>query len=112
MRCAANACAAGPKATNHYAGRRWGGRPGKREAHADAPLDPIRQVPLDVPVWCVHGTDDSNVPISQSQDYVAAAVGAGAVAELVTIEGGDHFVVIDPSSPAWAQTVTILDTIA
>ncbi len=85
---------------------------GRAPGADDAPLDPIRQVPLDVPVWCVHGTDDSNVPISQSQDYVAAAVGAGAVAELVTIEGGDHFVVIDPSSPAWARTVTILDTIA
>ena len=44
---------------------------------ADAEVDPIRQVPLDVPVWCVHGRDDDIVPISQSRDYVAAATAAG-----------------------------------
>ena len=33
---------------------------------ADADVDPIRQVPLDVPVWCVHGTSDDIVPIEQS----------------------------------------------
>jgi hypothetical protein len=35
--------------------------------------------------------------------------GGPAVGELTTIEGGDHFVVIDPSSDAWRQTLTILD---
>ncbi len=82
---------------------------GHRPGPADAPLDPFRQVPLDVPVHCVHGTLDDNVPLSQSQAYVAAARAAGATAELTTIEGGDHFVVIDPSSDAWRQTLTILD---
>ena len=28
----------------------------------DAPLDPRRQIPLDVPVHCVHGSDDDTVP--------------------------------------------------
>ena len=82
---------------------------GHRPGPEDAPLDPLRQVPLDVPVHCVHGTLDDNVPLSQSQDYVAAARAAGATAELTTIEGGDHFVVIDPASDAWRQTLTILD---
>lgn len=77
----------------------------------DVPLDPRRQLPLDVPVWCVHGRDDASVPISQSEDYVAAATAAGARAELVAVEG-DHFVVIDPASEAWARTLAILDTIA
>ncbi len=76
----------------------------------DAPLDPIRQVPLDVPVWCVHAPDDANVPIEQSQSYVAAAAGAGAAAELVEVDG-DHFTLIDPDSDAWARTLEILDTI-
>lgn len=84
---------------------------GRPPTAADAPLDPRQQVPLDQPVWCVHGTDDGNVPIGQSEAYVAAATDAGATAELVTIDGGDHFVVIDPSSDAWAQTLAILDTI-
>ena len=78
---------------------------------ADDPVDPARQVPLDVPLWCVHGRADDVVPISQSQGYVAAATAAGARAELVAVDG-DHFVLIDAASPAWARTVAILDTIA
>ena len=45
------------------------------------PVDPLRQVPLDVPVHCVHGIDDDVVPISQSRTYVAAATAAGARAD-------------------------------
>ena len=77
----------------------------------DADVDPIRQVPLDVPVWCVHGRDDDIVPISQSRDYVAAATAAGARAELVEVDG-DHFAVIDPSSDAWARQLALLDDLA
>ncbi|MET1060139.1 MAG: alpha/beta hydrolase [Nocardioides sp.] len=71
-------------------------------------VDPRRQLPLDVPVRCVHGTLDDTVPISQSRDYVDAAVAAGADATLTEIDGGDHFVVIDPASPAWAMTLRLL----
>ena len=77
---------------------------------ADAEVDPIQQVPLDVPVWCIHGTADDTVPISQSRSYVAAARAAGASAELVEVDG-DHFVVIDPDSDAWAQTLAHLETL-
>jgi len=85
---------------------------GHAPTDADDRYDPARQVPLDGPVWCVHGTADANVPSSQSEDYVAAATRAGAEAELVTIEGGDHFVLIDPTSDAWARQLEILDSIA
>ena len=74
---------------------------------AAAGLDPVRQVPLDVPVWCVHGRADDVVPISQSEAYVAAATAAGATAQLVRLEG-DHFAVVDPDSAAWARTLEIL----
>jgi len=77
----------------------------------DADVDPIRQVPLDVPVWCVHGRGDDIVPISQSRDYVAAATAAGARAELVEVDG-DHFAVIDPSSDAWASQLALLGDLA
>ena len=76
----------------------------------DAPADPRQQVPLSVPVWCVHGTADDIVPISQSREYVAAATAAGARAELVEVDG-DHFVVIDPDSAAWSRTLAVLDGI-
>ena len=78
---------------------------------ADAGLDPIRMVPLDVPVWCVHGTDDDVVPISQSRSYVAAARAAGATAELVEVDG-DHFTVVDPDSDAWARQLRLLTTLS
>ncbi|HEU5456697.1 MAG TPA: alpha/beta hydrolase, partial [Nocardioides sp.] len=67
-----------------------------------------RQVPLDVPVRCVHGRDDTVVPIGLSESYVEAATAAGGDAELIDV-GGDHFVVIDPTTPAWSRTLEILD---
>jgi dipeptidyl aminopeptidase/acylaminoacyl peptidase len=51
-----------------------------------------------VPVMCVHGTADVNVPIRQSERFVAAA---GDEADLVTLPGVDHMALIDPSSAAW-----------
>ncbi|MBZ5738348.1 alpha/beta hydrolase family protein [Nocardioides mangrovi] len=80
---------------------------GHPPAEADADVDPIQQVPLDVPVWCVHATGDDTVPISQSRDYVAAATKAGADATLLEVDG-DHFTVIDPDSDAWARTLEVL----
>ena len=77
---------------------------------ADAEVDPRQQLPLGVPVWCVHATGDDIVPVSQSREYVAAATAAGGSAELVEVEG-DHFVVIDPASDAWRRTVAILEGI-
>lgn len=83
-----------------------GGEPGETpEAYRLA--DPTVQIPLAVPLWCVHAPDDGTVPISQSRDYVAGARAAGAQAELVEV-GGAHFGVIDVSSPAWARIVGIL----
>jgi acetyl esterase/lipase len=81
---------------------------GHRPGRDDVRLDPIQQVPLDIPVHCIHGSDDTIVPISQSRDYVAAATAVGATAELTEV-AGDHFVLIDPASQAWKQTLTILD---
>jgi acetyl esterase/lipase len=81
---------------------------GHRPTEADERYDPLRQVPLDVPVWCVHGTLDDTSPITQSRDYVAAATAAGATAELVEVPG-DHYVMIDPGSAAWGRTMEILD---
>jgi acetyl esterase/lipase len=76
----------------------------------DVRLDPLHQVPLDVPVHCVHAVDDDVVPVTQSRAYVAAATNAGARAELTEVRG-DHFTVIDPASEAWRQTLEILERI-
>lgn len=74
----------------------------------DAAVDPAQQLPLDVPVWCVHGRADDIVPLSQSSSYVKRATAAGATAELVEV-AGDHFVMLDPESEAWRRTLAILD---
>ena len=76
---------------------------------ADAAYDPVRQVPLGVPVWCVHGTADDVVPLTQSLGYAAAARAAGASVEVLEVPAGDHFVVIDPASAAWRRTVAVLE---
>lgn len=73
--------------------------------------DPTAQIPLDVPVRCVHGAADDVVPIGQSIGYVDRAAAAGADAELIEVEG-DHFVVIDPASAAWRRTLEVLETFA
>ena len=83
---------------------------GQPPGAADAAVDPIRQVPLAVPVWCIHARDDEDVPIAQSRAYVAAARAAGGVAELVEVDGG-HFTVIAPASAAWERTVEQLSTL-
>lgn len=62
---------------------------------------PAARVPTGVPVVCVHGTADGNVPIRQSERFVAAATAAGDPAELVALPGVDHFAVIDPPAAAW-----------
>jgi acetyl esterase/lipase len=76
----------------------------------DDRYDPLRQVPLDVPVWCVHAAADDTVPISQSRDYVAAARAAGATATMVEVPG-DHYTVVEPASDGWRRTVEILDSL-
>ncbi|MDX6277775.1 MAG: hypothetical protein QOJ72_1903 [Nocardioidaceae bacterium] len=72
--------------------------------------DPTAQIPLDVPVRCVHGKQDDTVPLSQSIGYVDRARSAGADVELAEVEG-DHFVVIDPTTRAWGRTLEILESL-
>ncbi|WP_246159531.1 alpha/beta hydrolase family protein [Nocardioides antri] len=68
----------------------------------DARVDPLQQVPLDVPVWCVHAPDDDTVPIEQSRAYVDRATAVGGTATLVEVTGG-HFGVVDVAHDAWAR---------
>lgn len=74
------------------------------------PCDPQRHIPLSQPMWAIHSTQDTTVPISQSQNYVNAATAAGASAQLLTTTGA-HFSVITTSHPAWQQQIAILDSI-
>lgn len=75
-----------------------------------AMADPTAQIPLAVPVRCIHGTHDDNVPLSQSTNYVERATAGGADATMSVVDG-DHFVLIDPSSQAWAKTLQLIEAL-
>jgi acetyl esterase/lipase len=63
--------------------------------------NPIRRVPLGLPILLVHGTADETVPPRRSRDFAAAARAAGDDVTLVEPDA-DHRQVIDPRHPAWA----------
>lgn len=69
-----------------------------------AVASPLSLLPLGLPTLCVHGTADTNVPISQSETYVAAAKPLGDDVTLETVDGADHFVMIDPTAQPWRRT--------
>jgi acetyl esterase/lipase len=68
-------------------------------------LSPRHAVPLAVPTLLVHGTADDRVPYDMSVDYRDAALSAGDDVDLFTIDGGDHFVVIDPQHECWTDII-------
>lgn len=63
-----------------------------------AAADPARLAPLGVPQLLVHGTVDDVVPPAQSRAY---ALAAGGEAEMLVLDGADHFDVVDPEHAAW-----------
>lgn len=65
-----------------------------------AMADPMRCIPLDLPVALVHARDDETVSVENSRDYAAAARAAGADVTLIEPIGG-HRDPIDPTSVAW-----------
>ena len=62
---------------------------------------PIERLPLGLPQYLVHGTDDPIVPFEISERYTLRAQEEGDDARLVRIEGAGHFELIDPRSGAW-----------
>lgn len=73
-----------------------------------AQADPMRRIPLGVPVGLVHGTGDETVSVQRSRAYAAAAQAAGADVSLTETPGG-HRDPIDPDSRAWAVAARWLD---
>nr|WP_221203080.1 alpha/beta hydrolase [Modestobacter versicolor] len=69
-----------------------------------AAADPVRLLPTGAAVLCVHGADDTTVPLVQSERYAAAAGAAGDRVE-VSVVPGDHMVVLDLTHEAWRRTV-------
>ncbi|GCE30799.1 hypothetical protein KDA_62830 [Dictyobacter alpinus] len=66
---------------------------------------PAALLPLDIPQVLVHGTADDRVPLVISQAYQQKAQAAGDDVTLIELPGADHFILIDPASEAWQQTL-------
>lgn len=75
---------------------------------AFALADPLRAVPIGVPVHAVHSREDEAVPFDLSVDYVATARKAGDPAELHETTGG-HFDLIEPDKPAYRVCRELLE---
>jgi dipeptidyl aminopeptidase/acylaminoacyl peptidase len=73
--------------------------------------DPLRSVPLSLPVLLVHGVEDETVSVELSRSYERAAAAAGGEVELVEIEGeaGSHRAHVDPRGAAWAAVLRWLE---
>jgi acetyl esterase/lipase len=76
-----------------------------------AAASPAAMLPLGIPQVLVHGTEDDSVPYTMSESYLADAQAAGDNIKLITLEGEDHFVLINIQSAAWGKTVLALRTL-
>ncbi len=75
--------------------------------------DPMRLLPLEMPVLIVHGVRDETVSIELSRGYAEAARAAGGEAELVEIAGEyGHRAHLDPRSAAWAAVIARLEPLS
>jgi acetyl esterase/lipase len=77
-----------------------GGGPDRFEERY-ASVSPPDLLPFGVPQLLIHGTRDTMVDLSVSEEHLRVARAAGDSAELVTIDGADHFQIRDPASPYW-----------
>ena len=69
---------------------------------------PLELLPLGVRQIVIHCTDDDGVPYTMSERYVSAA---GEEAELVRLEGGGHFELIDPLASEWPRVKAAIESL-
>ena len=71
-----------------------------------AAASPAALAPLGVPQLLVHGEADDIVPVAQSREHTAR----DPYAELIELDGADHFDLIDVRHPSWPDVVNRLAT--
>jgi acetyl esterase/lipase len=64
---------------------------------------PFDLLPLGLPQVLVNGGRDTVVPVELAERYTARATELGDAVDLIRIDGADHFDLIDPLAPAFAQ---------
>ena len=88
--------ALGNHATAEFVGARLEEHPEVFEQYS-----PAHHLPLGAAMTIVHGTHDDRVPHDMSVTYANTAQAAGDQVTMLSIEGADHFDVINPTSTAW-----------
>jgi acetyl esterase/lipase len=73
-----------------------------------AQANPMRRIPLDVPVALVHGRHDSTVKIERSREYARVADAVGCPVTLIETDG-DHRALIDPTTASWRAAASWLE---
>ena len=66
---------------------------------------PAARVPIGIPTIVLHGSQDVQVPVAQSERYVDAATAVGDHATLTVVQGEDHFAFLNPDSQSWALSL-------
>ncbi|MEU5690523.1 alpha/beta fold hydrolase [Actinosynnema sp. NPDC020468] len=92
------------------AGELLGGTPAEvPDRYADA--SPAARLPIDKPLVLLHGEDDEDVPISQSEVFAAASD-----ATFIRLPRTDHMDLITPGTAAWtrcrAETIALATALA
>ena len=59
----------------------------------------------------IHGTADDSVPYEIGKSYAEAKKKAGENVELTTLQGVDHFQIVDPNSGVWSKVEAIFRTL-
>ena len=79
--------------------RKWIGCTPEEDSKLWSNLNPVDNIPIS-PVLLIHGEDDDEVPISQSETYARVMGAKGADIQKVWLPG-DHFSIIDVASDDW-----------
>jgi acetyl esterase/lipase len=79
------------------------------ERYQDA--SPLERLPLGVSAVLLHGTADAEVPYAMSPAYVARARALGDDVRLLTLEGADHFDIIDPDSRFFPEVLRAIQSL-
>lgn len=88
------------------------GGPPERVPERYLQADPMRRIPLAIPVLLVHPVDDGTVPVRQSQRYAERARAQGGDVSLIEPDHGGHKAPIDPPSDAWRAAARWLEEVA
>ncbi|HET9769661.1 MAG TPA: alpha/beta hydrolase [Acidimicrobiia bacterium] len=74
-----------------------------------AEASPMARLPIGVAQILAHAVDDGVVPVTQTTRYAEAARAAGDEVEVLELEQGGHFDLVDPATPAWEAVVSALE---